>query len=167
MQNTSLIFTLYCTSCMFKHFMTYSTSYCRFTYVLESPGPQFSPRQVHVGMCWTKGHWDRFFTESPWFILSVSLYQCSTLIYSSINDAMSSQKLKSLNNTLQKKKNEWILREQSPLTIHNNRLVTASWRVPGPEQRPRVWWVLAGRRGGGSKGTTLRSWPFTSTWCRG
>jgi hypothetical protein len=126
-----------------------------------SPGPQFSPRQVHVSLWWTKGHWDKSVTGFFWFPLSASLYQCSTLIHSSINDAILSQKFKWFNNPPQGKKHIRLLLGHSPLTIHNNRFVAGSCPVPGPEQRPDSWCVLGG--GGTVKGLSYedgRSLPL-------
>jgi hypothetical protein len=36
-----------------------------------------NPGSVHVGLWWTKWHWDRFFPEYFGFPLPISLHRCS------------------------------------------------------------------------------------------
>ena len=49
--------------------------------VFHCVGPGFIPGQSIWDLWWTKGHWDRLFSEYLGFPLSISLHQCSVLIF--------------------------------------------------------------------------------------
>jgi hypothetical protein len=73
------------------------------------------PGQFMWDLWWAKWQWDRFLSEYFAFLLSVSFHRCSTLIRSSINDAIWSwQSTASLSNICKKEipalyRNRWFI----------------------------------------------------------